>query len=812
MAHEYIIRNGLVIKREGNSDYVLLDIQGTSGQLFSVTDDLTGTLFAVSDISGIPIMSVDASGEVKLSDLLTSTSDSVVVETAGVLGKRSIQDIISGAGYWDRSGSYLFPATLEDYVGIGTTTPTHKLDVVGTGRFSGILTSTVAPGTAPLIIASPTLVSNLNADMVDGLHAHTGVNNEANKVVRTNGDGYLMTGWINTVSGGTTATINRVYASTDAYIRYYTLADFTSQVFTQIKTIDGSGSGLDADLLDGHHWSEVTSAISIPNYQVVFGAGTGITGDSNFIYKPVGGLQLYNLATISNNRLLLVNEYGASAPDIGAYFYEVAYDLYANMYMDSGKDQFVITTSNRNILLEPGRSVIIQNSEEASLILKDGNDIKSTFSRSTLIMSNSSGTDTIQLYPDSTSQFQNPLRVYNTFTATNVIVTTSAAAGRVAISNASGQLIWTDPSTVLSGYVPTSRTLTFGGTSPIICSLTGAQDLSTNRSWTFSHSTADGFLHVPATGTTNEGKFLRAGATAGSIAWTDVATVTINNNADNRIITGSATSGVLEADSSFTYDASSILATITNAGTTAPKLILDYINTSASIHPAIILRHSATSYGYLSRYDYIGGYEFWDSHGYTAGIRAQATEDHSTSGYGSKLEFLITLEGTTTPIHGAFLDDVGFYSTRGLAGNSSAGNHDSYIAGQTESVLFVDASEDSMGIRITTPASGLHINTNQSWRSSELISEALAADSSNTLGNQMIVYIDSGADYTRYYLPTIATDRVYIISVSSTRGVTLYPQGLGVTINGSATLTMAASSVYMLHAKSSSLWTAMQLK
>ena len=36
----------------------------------------------------------------------------------------------------------------------------------------------------------------------------------------------------------------------------------------------------------------------------------------------------------------------------------------------------------------------------------------------------------------------------------------------------------------------------------------------------YTHPTGDGNAHVPATGTTNSGKFLRAGTTAGSAAWT----------------------------------------------------------------------------------------------------------------------------------------------------------------------------------------------------------------------------------------------------------------------------------------------------
>jgi len=40
----------------------VLDVQGTQGQLFSVTDDLSGEIFAVADISGVPIMTVNSSG------------------------------------------------------------------------------------------------------------------------------------------------------------------------------------------------------------------------------------------------------------------------------------------------------------------------------------------------------------------------------------------------------------------------------------------------------------------------------------------------------------------------------------------------------------------------------------------------------------------------------------------------------------------------------------------------------------------------------------------------------------------------------
>jgi len=78
--------------------------------------------------------------------------------------------------------------------------------------------------------------SGLDADKLDGLELHTGRNNEANKVVRSNSVGYVDFGWINTTSGDNNdGAISRVYASSDSYIRYYTLPCFGAQVGSHIN-------------------------------------------------------------------------------------------------------------------------------------------------------------------------------------------------------------------------------------------------------------------------------------------------------------------------------------------------------------------------------------------------------------------------------------------------------------------------------------------------------------------------------------------------------------------------------------------------
>jgi uncharacterized membrane protein (DUF441 family) len=55
-----------------------LSFSGTSGQLFSITDSMTGTIFAVNDISGVPSIEVDDTGIIRLAE----TFGNVLIGTA----------------------------------------------------------------------------------------------------------------------------------------------------------------------------------------------------------------------------------------------------------------------------------------------------------------------------------------------------------------------------------------------------------------------------------------------------------------------------------------------------------------------------------------------------------------------------------------------------------------------------------------------------------------------------------------------------------------------------------------------------------
>jgi len=82
-----------------------LSFTGNSGQLFSITDSLTGTIFAVNDISGVPSIEVDDDGTIRFA------------ETVGNI-----------------------------LVGTATDDATHKLQVTGDSAFTGDVSATTFTG------------------------------------------------------------------------------------------------------------------------------------------------------------------------------------------------------------------------------------------------------------------------------------------------------------------------------------------------------------------------------------------------------------------------------------------------------------------------------------------------------------------------------------------------------------------------------------------------------------------------------------------------------------------------------------------
>jgi hypothetical protein len=90
-----------------------------------------------------------------------------------------------------------------------------------------------------------------NAGTAGGLSVHAGRNNEANKIVRTDGNGYIQAGWINTPSGDSGNTVpNKFYSSNDDYIRFYTRNTYKMHIGLTAKYDRGRVQ----DTTDTNYW------------------------------------------------------------------------------------------------------------------------------------------------------------------------------------------------------------------------------------------------------------------------------------------------------------------------------------------------------------------------------------------------------------------------------------------------------------------------------------------------------------------------------------------------------------------------------
>jgi len=122
-----------------------------------------------------------------------------------------------------------------------------------------------------------------NAATVGNLFVHGNRNDEANKIVRTDGAGYIQAGWINTTSGdnGTTA-IDRIYASSDGYIRYYTPANFRSLITDGVYVYSRNRTNWNDNTVIGN----VVGQLAWKNYggnHTIFDASAGTSPDGTAI-------------------------------------------------------------------------------------------------------------------------------------------------------------------------------------------------------------------------------------------------------------------------------------------------------------------------------------------------------------------------------------------------------------------------------------------------------------------------------------------------------------------------------------------------
>ncbi len=203
MANEFKVRKGLIVQGSGSN---IFDVQGSQGQLFSITDSLSGSLFSVNDISGIPIMEVFSDNTIKLG---TFNNEAIIVSgsrTGMGIATPQAKLHISGA-----SNSGLFeidsPAVNNiiyvsgsGRVGIGTNNPTNTLQVVGgvtatsfTGSLFGTSSWAVNAQTASFLpVGTYSITSSWATNALTASNITPSItNNTDNRVLTATGGGTI---------------------------------------------------------------------------------------------------------------------------------------------------------------------------------------------------------------------------------------------------------------------------------------------------------------------------------------------------------------------------------------------------------------------------------------------------------------------------------------------------------------------------------------------------------------------------------------------------------------------------------------------
>ncbi len=175
-------------------------------------------------------------------------------------------------------------------VGIGTTSPGERLDVVGGNiKTDNQLISAVATGTAPLSVSSSTLVTNLNADMLDGVDVSGLAASDHTHSLQLTGDvtgsGDVSGNWSTTLANsGVTA--GSYGAATGATIPYFTVdlkGRLTSAVSRNLTPADIGG------------WSLSGNAGTIPGTSFI-----GTTDANDLVFK-INGMESGRIGWDPNN-------------------------------------------------------------------------------------------------------------------------------------------------------------------------------------------------------------------------------------------------------------------------------------------------------------------------------------------------------------------------------------------------------------------------------------------------------------------------------------------------------------------------------
>ena len=272
-----------------------LSFEGSAGQLFSITNNLTsGSIFSVNDVSGIPSIDVDANGTVSL----VAYGGNVAIGSTGLTGTSNQKLQVTGDGYV--SGS----------LGIGTTNPSQSLHVQGNARLTGALYdgSNVAGTSGQILSSTGSAISWINPNTTNVGSA----NSIAITLDSTDASRYLT--FVSTTSGN-----NVVYVDSDLLYNPSTNSlaiNSTSFTGTTSQTLQVTGGAYVSgnigvgttnpqqklDVVGTIRMSAVPGTNTNADLPVLFQTTSGnIDGGSSLTFNPGGDSLIINGMLINTN-------------------------------------------------------------------------------------------------------------------------------------------------------------------------------------------------------------------------------------------------------------------------------------------------------------------------------------------------------------------------------------------------------------------------------------------------------------------------------------------------------------------------------
>ena len=318
----------------------------SSAATFTVTSNATNantaSTIVARDASGnfsAGTITATLSGNASTATTATNQSGGTVSATTGTFsGAVSANAGIGGTLRRGSYGSMSLNGTTNGYSGLdlfdqSTTWMTSIAGGVSFGAYknnstwafyfndSGVLSVGTVPGANVTgTVANATTASN--ATTAGGLAVATGTNNVANQIVRTDANGYIQAGWINTISGDNARTaLGRVYASQDAYLRYYTPANFNVVLNRAVFNRESNGGTMVA----GNIYSIYTGGGAITMY-VPTGANTA-QGDVIVINNLLltWASAAFTVGINTNARIMNLNESMTCNINVGSIVLMCAY-------------------------------------------------------------------------------------------------------------------------------------------------------------------------------------------------------------------------------------------------------------------------------------------------------------------------------------------------------------------------------------------------------------------------------------------------------------------------------------------------------